>query len=306
MAAFCLNFFYFICCAKMDTAQVMKTEKQAITIGISVFSFSLGVPLGLAFAMKKYVSMDKTLSDALPMIAISQSLTVFISISVLLSELKILNTDVGRLTLSSALFADVISFSMTVFMFAALQSKGGNGSPLALVWVILSIVALLVIIICVIRPVILWFIRRLNGKPIDDFFVVCILLCVLLTAFISELIGQHFAMGPIILGLAVPEGPPLGTTLISKLETISCAFLYPIYLAVSGLQTDVFKVNIRSTWIVTVVVLVASIVKIGGVMLPGYFYNVPMKDCLVIGLLLNGRGIAELAMYNIWKEGKVN
>ncbi|XP_027190174.1 cation/H(+) antiporter 14-like isoform X1 [Cicer arietinum] len=303
MANFCINFFFFICCVKMDATTVLKAEKQAITIGVSVFSLTFGVPLGLAFALKTYVSMDKTLSDSLPMIAISQSLTVFISISVLLSELKILNTDVGRLTLSSAMFSDVISFSMTVVLFAVLQGKTVN--MLKLVWIILSIIALLVVIIYVMRPTIVWIVNRLNGTPIDEFCMLFIFLCVLTTALFSESIGQHSAMGPIILGLAVPEGPPLGTSLISKMETVACGFLYPIYLAVSGLQTDVFKINIRSTWIVTIIVLVSFIVKIGAVMLPGYYYNVPMKDCFVIGLLLNGRGIAELTMYNIWKEDKI-
>ncbi|WJX38524.1 hypothetical protein P8452_26176 [Trifolium repens] len=305
MATFCLNFFYFICCVKMDTVTMLKTEKQAITIGISVFALTLGVPLGLAFTMIKYVAMDKTLADALPVIAVSQSLTVFISISVLLAELKILNTDVGRLTLSSAMFADVVSFSMSVIMFAALQTKAGNSSMITIIWIILSIIALFVIIIYVMRPAILWCAARLHGKPIDELCILCIILCVLLTALISEVIGQHFAMGPILLGLVVPEGPPLGTSLITKMETITCGFLYPIYLAVSGLQTDVFKINMKSVWIVTVIVIAGFVVKIGGVMLPGYYYNVPMKECFMIGLLLNGRGIAELTMYNIWKEGKI-
>ncbi|XP_045800873.1 cation/H(+) antiporter 15-like [Trifolium pratense] len=305
MATFCLNFFYFICCVKMDTVTMLKTEKQAITIGISVFALTLGVPLGLAFALMKYVAMDKTLSDALPVIAVSQSLTVFISISVLLAELKILNTDVGRLTLSSAMFADVVSFSMSVLMFAALQTKAGNSSMITIVWIILSIIALFIVIVYVMRPAILWSVARLHGKPIDEVCILCVIVCVLLTAFISEFIGQHFAMGPIILGLVVPEGPPLGTSLIAKMETVTCGFLYPIYLAVSGLQTDVFKINIQSTWIVTVIVIAGFVVKIGGVMLPGYYYNVPMKECFMIGLLLNGRGIAELTMYNIWKEGKI-
>ncbi|MCI11825.1 cation/H(+) antiporter 15-like, partial [Trifolium medium] len=154
------------------------------------------------------------------------------------------------------------------------------------------------------RPVILWSVARLHGKPIDEVCILCVIVCVLLTAFISEFIGQHFAMGPILLGLVVPEGPPLGTSLIAKMETVTCGFLYPIYLAVSGLQTDVFKINIQSTWIVTIIVIAGFVVKIGGVMLPGYYYNVPMKECFMIGLLLNGRGIAELTMYNIWKEGK--
>ncbi|KAJ1417732.1 Sodium/solute symporter superfamily [Sesbania bispinosa] len=231
IATFCLMFFYFICCMKMDPATMLKTEKQAITIGLSVFLFTLAIPTGLAFLLRQYVSMDKSLSEALPFIATSQSLTVFVSIVVLLTELKILNTDIGRLAMSASMFVDVISFPMTVLMFAIVQTVN---------------------------------------------------------------IG----------GLVVPEGPPIGTTLQTKLETICEAFLYPIYLAVNGLQTDIFKVDIQSMWIVGLVIIVAFLVKIGAVMLPGYYFNVPMKDCCVIGLLLNGRGIAEITIYNTLKGSK--
>ncbi|KAI5389455.1 hypothetical protein KIW84_074928 [Lathyrus oleraceus] len=62
-----------------------------------------------------------------------------------------------------------------------------------------------------------------------------------------------------------------------------------IYLAVSGLQTDIFKINFRAAWIITVIVIVAFLAKIIAVILPGYYYKVPMKDCVVIRLVLNGR-----------------
>ncbi|CAL5202999.1 unnamed protein product [Lathyrus oleraceus] len=305
VATFCLNFFYFICCVKMDTATMLKTEKQAITIGISVFTFAFAIPLGLSFAFTSFVSMDKTLAAALPLIAISQSFTVFISISVLLTELKILNTNVGRLALSSAMFTDVVSVPMVTLIFAVMQVKTSHKNMVTLLWILLSIGALLVVIFYVMRPTMIWYVGRLNGKPIDEFCIVCIILCVLFTAFCSEFIGQHYSMGPIFLGLAVPEGPPLGSTLISKMETLSVGFLYPLYLAVSGLQTDIFKINFQATWIITVIVVVAFVAKIIAVILPGYYYKVPMKDCVVIGLVLNGRGIAELSMYNLMKSGQL-
>ncbi|CAK8566427.1 unnamed protein product [Lathyrus sativus] len=305
VATFCVNFFYFICCVKMDAGTMLKTEKQAITIGISVFAFAFLIPLGLSFALTSFVSMDKTLATALPLIAVSQSFTVFISISVLLTELKILNTNVGRLALSSAMFTDVVSIPVITLIFAVIQVKTSNKSMVTLVWILLSIGALLVVIFYVMRPTIVWYVGRLNGKPIDEFCIVCIILCVLFTSFCSEIIGQHYSMGPIFFGLAFPEGPPLGSTLISKMETLSGGFLYPLYLAVSGLQTDIFKINFQATWIITVIVIVAFVAKIIAVILPGYYYNVPMKDCVLIGLVLNGRGIAELSMYNLMKSGKI-
>ncbi|KAI5389684.1 hypothetical protein KIW84_075109 [Lathyrus oleraceus] len=305
VATFCLNFFYFICCVKMDTGTMLKTEKQAITIGIFVSAFAFAIPLGLSFAFTNFVSMDKTLASALPLIAISQSIIVLISISVLLTELKILNTNVVRLALSSAMFTNVVILPLITVIFAVMQVKTANKSIVTLLWILLSIGSLLVVIFYVMRSTIIWYVSRLNGKPIDEFCIVCIIMCVLFTAFCSEFIGQHYSMGPIFLGLVVPEGPPLGSTLISKMETLTGGFLYPLYLAVSGLQTDIFKINFRAAWIIIVIVIVAFLVKIIGVIFQGHYYKVPMKDCVVIGLVFIGRGIAELSMYNLMKNNQL-
>ncbi|KAE9587738.1 hypothetical protein Lal_00022011 [Lupinus albus] len=298
-----LMFFFFVMSVKMDPATLIKTEKQAMTIGLSVFSFTLAISTGLSLLLKKYVYMDKGLRDSITIIAISQALTVFICIRILLSEIKILNTDTGRLALNSALSADVIGFTMTMVMFSIMQNR--SEQILSLLWVILALLAIFLLIVYVMRPLILWFLKQSSGKPVDEFYIICIFVFVLIVGFLSEIVGQHFVMGPIILGLAVPEGPPLGTALLTKLETLCLVFLYPMFLAVCGLQTNIFQINFRSLWIVSIIVLTACAVKMGAVMLAGYYNNIPMKDCCVMGLILNTRGAPELCMYNVWKSSKL-
>ncbi|WJX58942.1 hypothetical protein P8452_44342 [Trifolium repens] len=229
-AAFGVMFFFFIIGVKMDPATLMKTEKKAIIIGLSVFIFTFSIPTGLSLFMTTHVSMDKSLSNSLPLIAGSQSFTAFVVIAILLTELKILNTDIGRLAMSAAMFNDIVGFTFTAVQFAVMQNKGG---------------------------------------------------------------------------LAIPEGPPIGTSLIAKMETFSFGFFYPTYLAITGLQTNLFKIDYKSMWIVSTIVIVSIVVKIGAVMLPGYYNNIPLKECFVIGLILNARGIAELVVYNLWRGTKI-
>nr|KYP44945.1 K(+)/H(+) antiporter 13 [Cajanus cajan] len=288
VASFGLMFFFFIWCVKMDVATMLKTEKLAITLGISIFSLTLIIPTALAFLLKKYVPMDKSLANALPFLAVSQTLTAFISIAVLLTDLKVLNTDLGRLTMSAAMFADVAGFTLTVVLFAIMQNKSHN--LFNLVIILVATVLFMLVIIYVLRPAILWMVKHAGNGSVNEICIVCIFLFVLLSGLLSEFIGQHFIMGPIILGLAVPEGPPLGTALMTKLDTICLTFLYPIYLAVNGLQTDIFKIDMQSLWILCLVLVAAFFVKI---------------ECFVIGLLLNGRGIAEISMYNLWTASKL-
>ncbi|KAL2333462.1 hypothetical protein Fmac_014675 [Flemingia macrophylla] len=303
VASIGIMFFYFVCCVKMDVVTVLKTEKLAMVLGISVFSFTLVIPTALAYLLTKYVPMDKTLAQALPIISVSQTLTVFISISVLLTDLKVLNSDIGRLTMSVAVFADIAGFIALVFLFSLHLNQSGSIVNLAILMI--ATVLLLLVIILVLRPTVLWLVKHSGGGLVNEICLVCIFLFFLLSGLLSELIGHHYVMGPLILGLAIPEGPPIGTALVTKLDTLCRIFLYPIYLAVNGLQTDIFKIDMQSMWIVTLVLVVAFFVKIAAVMLPGYYYNLPMKECCVIGLFLNGRGIGELCTYNLWAGTKL-
>jgi Kef-type K+ transport system membrane component KefB len=303
-AAFGVMFFFFIIGVKMDPATLMKTEKKAIIIGLSVFIFTFSIPTGLSLFMTTHVSMDKSLSNSLPLIAGSQSFTAFVVIAILLTELKILNTDIGRLAMSAAMFNDIVGFTFTAVQFAVMQNKGGT--IVRFFWIILSVVGLFVGIFYVMRPILLRISKNFSSeKHVNEWFIIFVLFFVLITGLLSEIIGQHYIMGPLLLGLAIPEGPPIGTSLIAKMETFSFGFFYPTYLAITGLQTNLFKIDYKSMWIVSTIVIVSIGVKIGAVMLPGYYNNIPLKECFVIGLILNARGIAELVVYNLWRGTKV-
>ncbi|KHN39019.1 Cation/H(+) antiporter 14 [Glycine soja] len=109
----------------------MKIEKLAITVAISVFALTLVIPTGLAILLRKYATMDRSLAQALPFMALSQALIVFISIAMLLKHVKFLNTDIGRLTMSAAMFVDIAGFTFTVIIFVALQNQSGSFLTLA-------------------------------------------------------------------------------------------------------------------------------------------------------------------------------
>ncbi|CAJ1858009.1 unnamed protein product [Sphenostylis stenocarpa] len=295
---FGVMFSYFLWSVKMDISTFFKTEKLAIALGSSVFVCTLVIPTGVAYLLAKHVEMKQSVATALPLIGLSQSFTVFVTIAILLSDLKVLNTDIGRITMGASVLTNMASFVVIIIMF--IISQNVDGDMVKLVIVCLSIVSLVVVIVFMIRPMILWMVEHSGRGSLNEICVVHIFVFVLFTGFVSEVIGQHFAMGPIILGLCLPEGPPIGTSLMTKLETICMAFLNPIFLAVNGLQADISKIDFHSMWLICLVLIVAFFVKIGAVMLPGYYYNLPMKECCVIGLLLNGRGTCELVLYNLW------
>lgn len=74
-------------------------------------------------------------------------------------------------------------------------------------------------------------------------------------AFLCDIIGQHFMLGPTILGLAVPDGPPLGSALVDKLESYMLSILLLGYFVFSGAAMDVSSVSMKTFGVIWLLVI---------------------------------------------------
>lgn len=302
-AVFGIMFFLFAIGVRSDTKMMVRPQKQALVLGFSAMFFTLVLSLTLALTMRAYVSMDNSLARALPFLGAAQSLTAFSNVSCLLMELKMSSSDLGRIASSTAMFTDLIGMLMFVCMAAIVQSgfeAKKSLQTLASSFLFLSVMAY------IIRPIVLKIVKRIPvGKPLGDNYVFLCFTGVLVTGFITEVIGQHFMLGPLVLGFIVPDGPPLGAPMISKLDLPIGKFLYPTFLTTSGIKTNIFKINLRSFWIITFLIISACMTKIVSIVLASRFLDIDFYDSVVIGLILNARGICELLMYNLWRDGGV-
>ncbi|XP_074355909.1 cation/H(+) antiporter 24-like [Apium graveolens] len=70
--------------------------------------------------------------------------------------------------------------------------------------------------------------------------------------------GLAIANGPLWLGLAVPDGPPLGATLVEKSETFLWEILMPFSYVYIGLYTDVFSLHDDTQPYFTMLVLTST------------------------------------------------
>ncbi|XVF24198.1 hypothetical protein REPUB_Repub13aG0107000 [Reevesia pubescens] len=288
----------------MDPSLMVRPGRKAAIIGSSALFVTLLFSVACASVLKTFLTMNTRLQNSLTLIAGSQCLTGFPVIAILLTELKILNTDVGRLALSSSMFCDLLGISIVAVFFSITQNKSGDlfdSLPS-----ILSIVGFVAANFIILRPRLKKkFYQTLGPKSVDENSIAFIFILVMVSAFLSEVIGQHYIFGPLVLGLAVPEGPPLGAAISSRLETLAVGIFYPAYCAISGAQTVVFTLDFQSLYVVGIIVVVAFVIKLIAVMLPALCFNMPLKEAFVLGLVLNARGIIEVVTYNIWKHGQL-
>ncbi|KAL6581264.1 hypothetical protein OROMI_007187 [Orobanche minor] len=302
-AAFGIMFFFFAIGVGSDTKMMFRPTRQSVIIGVSAMFTTLMLTVLFSYLLKTYVHMEDSLSKALPFIAASQGLTPFPNIAYFLTELKMSNSDLGRIAISSAMLCDLFGMSLVGVLLGIIQSRN---DPVKSVLSVLSAVVFVLAMAYIIGP----FVRRVskkvhNTKSIAEIHVFFFFAGALVTALITEVIGQHFVLGPLVLGLLVPDGQPLGAALISKLEYPIGKFLYPTFLTTSGLKTDVFKIDLWSLWIVTMLMIFASLIKIVAVVCSCHFLNINFRDSIVIGLMLNARGVCELIVYNLLRESGI-
>ncbi|KAL3578972.1 hypothetical protein D5086_020476 [Populus alba] len=302
VASFGNLFYTFLIAVKADPAMMLKPGRAAMYIGSSMFCIPLFLSLALSFLLKTVVTMEANLNKSIVFIAASQSFTGFPVVAAFLTELKIQNTDVGRLALASAVFSDLIDI-----VVAAISLTLGDvaSHPLAPVRAVLSNVAFVIVIVFIIKPMAMWTMGPIKEmKLVGEKCIFVTTVVTLLLAFVSEIVGQHYVLGPLIFGLALPIGPSFGANLVSKLSSLVCGLLFPAYLAVTGLQTNIFKVDFQSAVIVGIVMVSGIIIKLGAVILPALHSQVPVRDAFLLAIILNIKGIVEINVYNFWKDNK--
>ncbi|KAA8521336.1 hypothetical protein F0562_012009 [Nyssa sinensis] len=302
MANVGLLYFLFLVGVEMDLAVIRRTGKKAMAIAIAgmILPFIIGVSFSFILHQKSQFMKQGTF---ILFLGVALSVTAFPVLARILAELKLLNTEIGRIAMSSALVNDMCAWILLAFAIALAENQTAS---LASLWVILSSAAFVVFCIFVVRPVISWMVRRTpEGESISEFYICLILTGVMIAGFITDAIGTHSVFGAFVFGLVIPNGP-LGVTLIEKLEDFVSGLLLPLFFAMSGLKTDISSIHGILTWgVLGLVIVLACVGKVAGTLLVALYYQMPFYEGVTLGLLMNTKGLVEMIVLNVGKDQKV-
>ena len=278
----------------MDLHMIRKSGKRGAVIGFCNFFLPLVIVVGLAHNFRKTETLDPIISNSIYCVASLMSLSSSHVITCLLTEMKILNSELGRLALSSSMISGMCSWVLALSSYIIFESSY-NGRQDDMLQLSFSFVSLVLVIVCILRPIMHWMIdQTAEGKSIKESYVFSIFLMILVTALVGEIFGQHFLVGPIILGMFVPDGPPLGSAIIEKLETFTSAILLPLFYVVNVSRTNLSIISMKNLLTLAVIALGASAGKIVGSMLPAMYYKMPLDDAFSLGLVMSAQGICEV------------
>ncbi|KAL6577084.1 hypothetical protein OROMI_011360 [Orobanche minor] len=293
-AYFGVMFFLFIIGVKIDLSLIKKSGKKAVAIGLCTFVIPLLLNCMIGKLITYSVPMEPRLHRSLIWVASFQAISSFHVIVCLLADLKLMNSELGKLAISSSMISGLCSLFWTLIIFTGKQSVHIKEQTFLLM--LLFLVIMVLFAICIFRPIIQWMITKSIAKSVKESHVMIIFIFVLGSAIYGEYFGQHFIFGPIILGMVIPDGPPLGSALVNKLELFISSVILPIFFVVSAARIEFSSISLRNFAIIECLAFLASLWKIIGVMLPSLFWKTPMSDALYLGLILSNQGIMEVLM----------
>ncbi|KAI4305389.1 hypothetical protein L6164_028759 [Bauhinia variegata] len=299
-------FFLFVSGVKMDAGFVRKPAKKHVYIALIGIVIPTMAVITVAIIMRKKLDSNLRTISSLGGIASYLGITAFPVLYNILKELNLLSSDVGRTALSTAMVGDAMG-SITIIAFEA--GKQGETGAIRALWFLISLVLLVAFILICLGKLMRWIVERTpQGAQADQSYVVGILLGVLVMGFVTDMLGIAIANGSLWLGLIIPDGPPLGSTMVEKTETITMEFLMPFSFLMVGFYTDVSAMR-EFGWSnlspLFAMVLTGYLTKLLSTWIATIIWKMPMKEGLAFSLIMSLRGQIELILFVHWMDKKM-
>lgn len=278
---------------------VLKTKaRDAVIIShASIFiPFTLG--MGLAYFMyAKFAPASVGFLSFSLFIGIAMSITAFPVLARILQERNLHKTPIGAMAITCAAVDDISAWCILAAVIAVAKS----GSVVGSLYTIGLAAIYLLVMLKLVKPYLQTYAaNRQSTDAVDKKTVGIFLLTLVLSCYATELIGIHALFGAFMVGVIMPDNHGFRQVFVDKTEDVAVILLLPLFFVFSGLRTEVGLLTSPSLWMVTLLIIsIAIIGKFIGSTLTARLVGQPWKDSLMIGALMNTRGLMELVALNI-------
>ncbi|KAG5648714.1 hypothetical protein DXG03_000061 [Asterophora parasitica] len=295
-----LILFLFLVGLEIDTKIIKRNIVSASAISIA----GLLVPLGLGAALgigiyKEFISDSVNYGYFLLFTAVAIGITAFPVLCRILTELKLLDTTVGVVTLAAGVGNDVVGWILLALTVALVNASTG----LTALYVLLACVGFIIVLLYPGRWGYLWLAKWTGsleqGSPTTGMMTLTLLI-VFSSAFFTDIIGVHAIFGGFLAGLIIPHENGYAISLVEKLEDLVSIIFLPIYFTLSGLRTNLGLMDNGVTWGYTIIIcLVAFFSKFVACYAAASVTGFNWREAGAIGSLMSCKGLVELIVLNI-------
>jgi Kef-type K+ transport system membrane component KefB len=293
-------FLMFLAGMEMNISEIKKAGKRAVIISAIAFfiPFFAGLQLGLFFGLNEIQSLFMGLLLSITAIPVS---------AIILMEFGILKSKIGNTVITAAVINDILALLVlaVILQIPADGSISLNYSDIGIsilkISLFFTVIAALGLIInkksFQVSKKIDWFISKLRTKEAG--FGVLLILAISFSIF-AHYSDLHFIIGAFFAGLIFGKNfsQKHGDRAYGLVSGFTFGLFAPIFFVLIGLEFNVHSLMDYLPLFISLLA-VAIVAKVGAGYLGARITKFSHNDGLVIGCLMNGRGMVELAIASI-------
>lgn len=138
-----------------------------------------------------------------------------------------------------------------------------------------------------------------EGKPVRKLYLYGTIMTAIAASMYTTYFNQINVLGALLVGMAIPDGPPLGSALEAKFESLATNIFFPISIAVITMKGDVIKALYAFDDISFNIFLVVFtlVVKWTAFFVPCLICKLPTRESIIVALIMNYKGFVDLCFF---------
>ncbi|MGH3101597.1 MAG: cation:proton antiporter, partial [Thermoleophilia bacterium] len=295
-----LAFYMFLVGLELDPRLLRERFEQAALISHASIAVPLALGLAVALPLFELVGPPTSFVAFALFMGVAMSITAFPVLARILVERRMLRHPVGAMAMAAAAVDDVTAWGL----LALASAVAGSGSVLAVVRIVALAVAFCLAMALVGRPLLARVSRAYDeAGHVPGGWIAAIFVGVLLSAFVSQRIGIAAIFGAFVMGLIMPRHAELTEDVTRRIEDFVVTLLLPLFFAYTGLRTNIGLLDRPELWLLTIALIVVAMTgKLIGATIMARIAGFKKRDSMVIGALMNTRGLTELIVLNLALE----
>ena len=294
-----LILFMFLVGLELDTRSLRARGRSALIISWASIAAPFAMGVSLAYLLYDELAPAGVRFSAFALfLGAAMSVTAFPVLARILEERGLTRTPLGVMAIACAAVDDVTAWLILAVVVSLARS--GEAGPF---WITLGGTALYVTLMLTIGGRLLArFGERVSRTgTIAQGELARVIVVVFVSAGITELLGIHALFGAFLAGAVMPRDEKFRRALASRFEDLLIAFLLPLFFAFTGLRTQLSLVVSDGSQLMALaaILLVAVSGKFGGTAVAARFTGMSWRSGVVLGALMNTRGLMELVILNI-------
>ncbi|XP_020592999.1 cation/H(+) antiporter 15-like [Phalaenopsis equestris] len=294
-----LLFFVFTVGLEMDMSNFRHTGRKVLSVAAAGMILPFLVTISLSYTFREHLLPEPNNNHAFYIyLAIALSITSFPILARMLIDIKLMETEIGHIALSSAMIIELLGWILLAIGIAFTgDTSDTNDPPPPSHLIILAGLLFVLLCIFVVRPAVGRFMRRTpEGEVMSDMDSGTILIGVMAAGLMADMIGIHSAFGAFLYGFVIPPTPH-ATALIGRVEEFIKDLLLPLVFFGSGFRTDLLMIKrLNHALVIIFIFLLSSAAKIGVIVLIAVYFSFPVLDGIALSFLLNPSGFVILSI----------